>query len=272
MKNTSILSLIMLMVFFVPANTLVISANSSFNYAEALQKAIYFYECQQAGPLPSWNRVQWRGDSTMNDYVTGGWYDAGDHVKFNLPMAYSAAMLGWALYEYPEGFDMSGQRVHMENNLRFVLDYLADCNKGSTVVYQIGDGAADHKWWGPVEVIEKEMERPYYTGNGSAVTAQMADALAIGSIVLMMIIILLMLKAYLKLQIQKVVMLHILKQLDSMIHGVDFGMNLLGLQHGYILQQMIFHIWKKQNLTQSFGTPSNRVIFGHINGGIAGTM
>jgi len=22
-------------------------------------------------------------------------YDAGDHVKFNLPMAYSAAMLGW---------------------------------------------------------------------------------------------------------------------------------------------------------------------------------
>jgi len=26
--------------------------------------------------------------------LTGGWYDAGDHVKFNLPMSYSAAMLG----------------------------------------------------------------------------------------------------------------------------------------------------------------------------------
>ncbi|AUG56471.1 glycoside hydrolase family 9 protein [Acetivibrio saccincola] len=177
------LSLAMLMVFLIPLNISVTSAKESFNYAEALQKAIYFYECQQAGPLPSWNRVQWRGDSTLNDYVTGGWYDAGDHVKFNLPMAYSAAMLGWALYEYPEGFDKSGQRIHMENNLRFVLDYLVNCNKGSSVVYQIGDGAADHKWWGPVEVIEKEMERPYFTGRGSAVTAQMAAALAIGSII-----------------------------------------------------------------------------------------
>ena len=26
------------------------------NYAEALQKSLYFYECQQAGPLPEWNR------------------------------------------------------------------------------------------------------------------------------------------------------------------------------------------------------------------------
>jgi len=72
-----------------------VSAAGSYNYAEALQKAIYFYECQQAGPLPEWNRVEWRGDATMNDEVLGGWYDAGDHVKFNLPMAYSAAMLGW---------------------------------------------------------------------------------------------------------------------------------------------------------------------------------
>ena len=43
-----------------------------------------------------------------------------------------------------------------KNNLRFVLDYLVNCNKGSSVVYQIGDGAADHKWWGPVEVIERK--------------------------------------------------------------------------------------------------------------------
>ena len=28
----------------------------AFNYAEALQKSLYFYEAQQSGPLPSWNR------------------------------------------------------------------------------------------------------------------------------------------------------------------------------------------------------------------------
>ena len=80
-----------------------------FNYAEALQKSLYFYEVQQAGPLPEWNRVSWRGDSTMSDDVQGGWYDAGDHVKFNLPMAYSAAMLAWGIYQYGEGVEKTGQ-------------------------------------------------------------------------------------------------------------------------------------------------------------------
>ncbi len=73
------------------------------NYAEALQKSLYFYECQQAGPLPDWNRVEWRADSTMIDEVKGGWYDAGDHVKFNLPMSYAASVMAWGLYQYPDG-------------------------------------------------------------------------------------------------------------------------------------------------------------------------
>ena len=53
------------------------AAADTQNYAEALQKSLYFYECQQAGPLPPWNRVEWRADSTLSDEVTGGWYDAG---------------------------------------------------------------------------------------------------------------------------------------------------------------------------------------------------
>lgn len=43
------------------------AAADTQNYAEALQKSLYFYECQQAGPLPSWNRVEWRADSTLSD-------------------------------------------------------------------------------------------------------------------------------------------------------------------------------------------------------------
>ena len=30
------------------------------NYAEALQKSMFFYEVQQCGELPDWNFVQWR--------------------------------------------------------------------------------------------------------------------------------------------------------------------------------------------------------------------
>ena len=128
------------------------------NYTEALQKSLYFYEAQQAGPLPDWNRVAWRADATMSDYVLGGWYDAGDHVKFNLPMSYTAAMLAWGLYEYGDGIESSGQRGIMEQNLEFTLDYLVDCDLGDEVVYQVGDGTDDHGWWGSVELLEYMME------------------------------------------------------------------------------------------------------------------
>jgi endoglucanase len=156
---------------------------ASYNYGEVLQKAIYFYECQQSGPLPEWNRVEWRGDSGLSDYVQGGWYDAGDHVKFGLPMSASAGMLGWAAYEYRDAFEASGQWEALSNNLRFVLDYLVKCHQGKSFVYQIGDGSKDHSWWGPVEVIEEIMDRPYYTTTASCVTGDTAASLAIGYLV-----------------------------------------------------------------------------------------
>ncbi|HHW71382.1 MAG TPA: hypothetical protein GX392_08655, partial [Clostridiales bacterium] len=44
-----------------------IEAASSYNYAEALQKSIYFYMQQRSGKLPDDNPVIWRGDSCLKD-------------------------------------------------------------------------------------------------------------------------------------------------------------------------------------------------------------
>ena len=52
--------------------TTVNAADSKFNYADALDKSLFFYEAQQAGPLPEWNRVEWKADSAMSDPVLGG--------------------------------------------------------------------------------------------------------------------------------------------------------------------------------------------------------
>lgn len=161
------------------------AGTGKYNYAEALQKSMFFYECQQAGPLPDWNRVSWRTDSTMKDFIHGGWYDAGDHVKFNLPMAYSAAVIAWGLYQYGDDIQSTGQREIMERNLEFVLDYFVDCDLGDEVVYQVGNGQEDHTWWGAVDMLETKLDiegksRPYYTTTDSAVCGEMAAALAAG--------------------------------------------------------------------------------------------
>ncbi|MDQ2085549.1 glycoside hydrolase family 9 protein [Herbivorax sp. ANBcel31] len=168
-------------------------ATGDFNYGEALQKAIFFYECQRSGKLdPSTLRLNWRGDSGLEDGkdagldLTGGWYDAGDHVKFNFPMSYTAAMLGWAVYEYEDAFKQSGQYNHILNNIRWATDYFIKCHPEPNVYYyQVGDGHLDHAWWGPAEAMQ--MERPSYKVDednpGSSVVAGTSAALAVASIV-----------------------------------------------------------------------------------------
>ncbi|MFZ5988266.1 MAG: glycoside hydrolase family 48 protein [Bacillota bacterium] len=166
-------------------------ATGAFNYGEALQKAIFFYDCQRSGKLTK-SRVNWRGDSGLNDGkdagldLTGGWYDAGDHVKFNLPMAYSAAMLGWAVYEYRDAFERSGQLDYLLDNIKWATDYFIKCHpKPDVYYYQVGDGNADHAWWGPAEVMP--MDRPSYkvdkSSPGSTVAAETSAALAVASII-----------------------------------------------------------------------------------------
>lgn len=169
-----------------------VSAAVDINYADALQKSLFFYECQQSGELPEWNRVEWRGDCNVTDFIPGGWNDAGDHAKFNLPMAYSASMIAWGLYQYPDGIEKCGEMTNYTNNLKFVLDYLAKCDLGTEAVYQVGIGKEDHTWWGPAELYEYGMAdggndywkgRPYLKASEgcSAVFGEMSAALAAGA-------------------------------------------------------------------------------------------
>lgn len=164
------------------------ASTGTFNYGEALQKSIIFYELQRSGDLDENNdRTNWRGDSGMNDGadvgldLTGGLYDAGDNVKFNLPMAYTSSVLAWSVYEYKDAYTKSGQYEYMLDTLKWVNDYLIKCHPEPDVYYyQIGDGNKDHAWWGAAEVMQ--MERPSFkvtaSSPGSCVVAEAAASLA----------------------------------------------------------------------------------------------
>src|SRR4029079_7719274 len=162
----------------------------TFNYGEALQKSLFFYEAQRSGDLPASNRVNWRGDSGMSDGsdvgkdLTGGWYDAGDHVKFGLPMAASATMLAWGIVDYRAAYVQTGQLNTALDQLKWATDYFIKAHTAANELYgQVGAGGTDHAWWGPAEVMQ--MARPSYkissTCPGSDLAGETAAALAAAS-------------------------------------------------------------------------------------------
>ncbi len=171
-----------------------------YNYAEALQKSMFFYEVQQSGELPEWNNVPWREDSMVDedgketDFVKGGWFDAGDHFKFCLTNAYSASMLAWGYIEYKDAVDNAGLGELYRNNLQWGLDYVMGCDQGGgKVVGTIGDftgGSTDHNIWCSAEVYLRkhhlnngDWERPYDVIENASVAGLAAAALAEGYIV-----------------------------------------------------------------------------------------
>ncbi|BFZ22607.1 hypothetical protein BsWGS_25646 [Bradybaena similaris] len=156
------------------------------NYVDALAKSILFYNAQRSGKLPANNPIPWRGDSALNDCVPGGWYDAGDHVKFGLPLASSTTLLLWSLYSFRDGYVKATSLETMYDMIRWPLDYFLKAWNPSTkrLVVQVGDGDADHSYWGRPE--QMTMARPCQEASSSSpasdIAGETAAALALGAI------------------------------------------------------------------------------------------
>ncbi|CAL0326191.1 unnamed protein product [Lupinus luteus] len=57
------------------------SVPSSFNYGDALDKSLMFFEAQRSGKLPVQQRVKWRGDSGLNDGLQQGLFTFADKFR-----------------------------------------------------------------------------------------------------------------------------------------------------------------------------------------------
>lgn len=171
-------------------------ATGNFNYAEALQKSLLFFEAQRSGDLPNNKRIDWRGDSALKDGadvgrdLSGGYYDAGDHVKFGLPMASSMTLMGWGAIEYKDAYAKIGQLDEVMDAIKWGTDYFLKAHvteNGKTKEFygQVGNGGVDHAYWGSPEKMT--MQRPSYKIDrqrpGSDLAGETAAALAAASIV-----------------------------------------------------------------------------------------
>uniref|UniRef100_A0A2C9KFJ4 Endoglucanase n=1 Tax=Biomphalaria glabrata TaxID=6526 RepID=A0A2C9KFJ4_BIOGL len=164
----------------------IVTVDSVKQYGLALEKSILFYNAQRSGKLPANNPIPWRGDSALNDCVVGGWYDAGDHIKFGLPASFATTALLWSLVRFKDGYQRAGQLDQMYNMIKWPLDYFLSAWHPSRneLTVQVADGT-DHNFWGRAE--DMTIARPCQVINtsirGSDVAAGTAAALAAGSIV-----------------------------------------------------------------------------------------
>lgn len=168
--------------------------DSYYNYGEALQKALLFYKANRLGDLPDNYILPYRSDAAMTDGkdvgldLTGGWADAGDGVKFGLPMAYSAAQIAWAIYEYKDAFVKSGQLDDYLDEIKWATDYFIKAHPSpNTFYYDCGYGDSDHSVWAPHEMLEYVTDRKSFKVDpstpGSDVAGMTSAALTLASIV-----------------------------------------------------------------------------------------
>ncbi|MBA0582451.1 hypothetical protein Gorai_024598, partial [Gossypium raimondii] len=170
--------------------TVMVDKVGSQNYGDALSKCILFFEGQRSGKLPSNQRMIWRKDSALRDGsdlgmdLLGGYYDAGDNVKFNFPMAFSTTMLAWSVIEF--GQFMGPDLQHALDSIRSGADYLLkSTDLPGKVTAAVGNPIADHNCWERPE--DMDTPRTSYVVNqthpGSEVSAETAAALAASSLV-----------------------------------------------------------------------------------------
>ncbi|XP_076049348.1 endoglucanase A-like [Oratosquilla oratoria] len=169
--------------------------SASYNYDEVLRKSLLFYEAQRSGELPQSQRVKWRKDSALNDAkdadsgewidLEGGYYDAGDYVKFGFPMAAATTVLAWGAIENKRSYKDAGEWKHMKEAVKWATDYFIKAHVSDFVFYgQVGNGELDHAYWGRPE--DMTMKRPAYKITkdkpGSDLAGETAAALAAASI------------------------------------------------------------------------------------------
>jgi len=103
--------------------------DGKYNYAGVLHASLLFYEAQRAGKLPANNRISWRGDSMLMDKgengedLTGGYFDAGDFVKFGFPMASFTTLLAWGAIDYEDAYVNAGELEQVRQAIRWSTDY-----------------------------------------------------------------------------------------------------------------------------------------------------
>ncbi|KAF9910755.1 hypothetical protein BX616_010784 [Lobosporangium transversale] len=156
-------------------------------YVKLLDYSLRFYEAQRSGKLPPDQRVTWRKDSVLDDGkdvgldLSGGYFDAGDYLKFTFPLTFAMTETCWGALEFWKGYELANQTRYLDQMVRWGMDWLIKAHpNNNTLFVQIGLDQIDNNYWGPDTNIPRP--RPSFQVNnthpGTDVTADAAAAFA----------------------------------------------------------------------------------------------
>ena len=118
--------------------------------------------------------------------LTGGYYDAGDNVKYGLPLAFTVTTLAWTAMAFEKELKAAGELENVHAAIRWGTDYfLKAATKKDHLWVQVGDPNADHQCW--VRPENMPTPRTLYQINdktpGSEIAAETAAAMTASSMV-----------------------------------------------------------------------------------------
>lgn len=67
--------------------------------------------------------------------LVGGYYDAGDNVKFGLPMAFTVTMMAWSVIEYGNQLQANGELGNSIDAIKWGTDYFIKAHPEPNVLY-----------------------------------------------------------------------------------------------------------------------------------------
>lgn len=67
--------------------------------------------------------------------LTGGYYDAGDNVKYQFPMAFTITLLSWSVIEYRTEIQNADQLQYALRNIMWGTDYFLKAITGPDQIY-----------------------------------------------------------------------------------------------------------------------------------------
>ncbi|XWS27806.1 hypothetical protein CRYUN_Cryun25bG0011600 [Craigia yunnanensis] len=170
----------------------ILPLTQSFDYGKALSKSLLYFESQRSGRLPYNQRVTWRHHSGLTDGLEQGYgiylwyYDAGDNVKFDLPMAFTITMLSWGVIEYEDEIAGAGEYSHTLEAIKWGTDHFIKAHTHPNVLWvEVGDGDTDHYCWQRPEDMTtfRQAYKIDDKNPGSDVAGETAAAMASASIV-----------------------------------------------------------------------------------------